>query len=274
MAHVLIHAATVALSVPRDMSDGQRLAMMERDDLIYRAATAMTQRARRKGGGTPFLANLAVEVHAGLTYVTWRERDDLVAVYRVRRDGKLKHLVRWPQQAGRAMPNMDGAMSTLTLRQEALRVYEDLGLGDDAISELADLILADPDFRRETVLFGAKEFLYAAKRSTRVPAAPKPSPRGHGGATAEDIDLITGKPPRAATWRLWNDRALRDASRKEIEKKIEIHEAQMRRGMCENCGHPVPAEGVTLSVRRDIDRTGAHRPRCAGTACVSSEGRS
>jgi len=121
-------------------------------------------------------------------------------------------------------------MSTLTLRQEARRVYEDLGLCDDAISVLRGLILADPDLTGEVALFGATEFLHAAKRSTRVPGSDGSFARAvrYGGATAEDIDLITRHArPRAATWRLWNDRALRDASREEIEKQIEIHEAQI-----------------------------------------------
>lgn len=36
---------------------------------------------------------------------------------------------------------------------------------------------------------------------------------------------------------------------------------------CTYCGHPVAAEGVTLSARADVDRVGIARPRCSDAAC-------
>jgi hypothetical protein len=38
---------------------------------------------------------------------------------------------------------------------------------------------------------------------------------------------------------------------------------------CENCGHPVMAEGVSLSAEDDYDRAGRERGRCDDTGCVS-----
>jgi hypothetical protein len=38
---------------------------------------------------------------------------------------------------------------------------------------------------------------------------------------------------------------------------------------CENCGHPVMAEGVSLLPEDDYDRADRERGRCDDTACVS-----
>lgn len=40
---------------------------------------------------------------------------------------------------------------------------------------------------------------------------------------------------------------------------------------CENCGHPVPAEGVSIDPDDDIDLTGHGRERCSDTACVVAD---
>jgi hypothetical protein len=40
---------------------------------------------------------------------------------------------------------------------------------------------------------------------------------------------------------------------------------------CDNCGHPVPEQGVTLPAAVDRDYTGRKRPRCSDTACVVTD---
>jgi len=39
---------------------------------------------------------------------------------------------------------------------------------------------------------------------------------------------------------------------------------------CDNCGHPVPAEGVTIDAADDYDHADEDRPRCTDTACIVS----
>lgn len=41
--------------------------------------------------------------------------------------------------------------------------------------------------------------------------------------------------------------------------------------ICIHCGHPISDEGVYLDPSEDHDVTGAERPRCSDTACVSSK---
>ena len=38
---------------------------------------------------------------------------------------------------------------------------------------------------------------------------------------------------------------------------------------CRLCGHPVPAEGITIPAGEDYDRSGAGRERCADISCDS-----
>lgn len=37
---------------------------------------------------------------------------------------------------------------------------------------------------------------------------------------------------------------------------------------CDQCGHPIAAQGVTLDAADDVDTTGQDRPRCSDTACI------
>jgi hypothetical protein len=68
------------------------------NDVTIRAAAAFVRSARKNGGGIPMLSDLRVEESGGRSYVTWRESGALVGCYRIRTDGKLKHLVRPPRQ--------------------------------------------------------------------------------------------------------------------------------------------------------------------------------
>lgn len=38
--------------------------------------------------------------------------------------------------------------------------------------------------------------------------------------------------------------------------------------VCRHCGHPVPAEGVTIPADEDVDSTGQGRPRCSDGSCA------
>lgn len=67
----------------------------EKDDLMRRALAAWF-----RSGGTdqPDSKASAVERHGGLQYAVLRNVRGVLAVYRVRNDGKLKRLVRLPPE--------------------------------------------------------------------------------------------------------------------------------------------------------------------------------
>ncbi len=69
------------------------------DALLNRAISAAAREAARTGGVLmqPSTASGVQEVH-GRRYVVLRHAHGLLAVYRVRTDGILKGLKRWPKQ--------------------------------------------------------------------------------------------------------------------------------------------------------------------------------
>lgn len=62
------------------------------DDLTRRAFTAYF----RTGGLEPPQPGSATTAHAGKQYVVLRNAGGVLAIYRVRNDGMLKRLKRWP----------------------------------------------------------------------------------------------------------------------------------------------------------------------------------
>lgn len=61
--------------------------------LLERAATALARRTRLQ----PYVRDFRIEEHARRVYVTWRPAGELLAVYRVHPDGRLRSLARWPR---------------------------------------------------------------------------------------------------------------------------------------------------------------------------------
>ena len=68
------------------------------EELKARALRAYFTKVRREGlrPQEPALASSGVEKHAGMHYVILRNMRGVLAVYRVRNDGVLKSLKRWP----------------------------------------------------------------------------------------------------------------------------------------------------------------------------------
>lgn len=62
-------------------------------NLLNRAATALARKSKLQ----PYLRDFRLEAKASRTYVTWRPAGELLAVYRVRPDGRLRSLARWPR---------------------------------------------------------------------------------------------------------------------------------------------------------------------------------
>lgn len=70
------------------------------DDLLRRAYRAYFRAGRKLGGETIQPAEICSgpEEVGGLTYVAMRNNYETLAVYRVRNDGQLKELKRWPRE--------------------------------------------------------------------------------------------------------------------------------------------------------------------------------
>lgn len=68
------------------------------DEILRRAFAAYFRRAAADGGQLmqPAEGSSSVETIGDLTYAVLRNNDQTLAVYRVRNDGQLKGLKRWP----------------------------------------------------------------------------------------------------------------------------------------------------------------------------------
>ena len=74
----------------------------ENDELLARAFSAWFRHGRKVGGAIDFPGNeSAVEEDHGHQYVILRNVRGVMAVYRVRNDGILKSLKRWPERWGK-----------------------------------------------------------------------------------------------------------------------------------------------------------------------------
>jgi len=68
------------------------------DELLARAIQAYYVARRRQGAiaDQPSISDSGTETHYGKRYIVLRNSKGTLAVYRVRRDGGLKALKRWP----------------------------------------------------------------------------------------------------------------------------------------------------------------------------------
>jgi hypothetical protein len=65
-------------------------------------------------------------------------------------------------------------------------------------------------------------------------------------------------------WIAWLDESI--SLRQSIDEEAE----RRKLPVCRWCGHPVPADGVTITADVDVDTTGAGRTRCQVAACECS----
>lgn len=70
---------------------------MPNDDYVNRANAAYYRAAASLGGQVVQPGSTELVTHEGLTYVVMRNVNGVLAVYRVRNDGMLKGLKRWPK---------------------------------------------------------------------------------------------------------------------------------------------------------------------------------
>ena len=68
------------------------------DDLMRRAWAAYFQYSGGLSPAQPSRRNCSIEEVKGKTYIALRNNSDLLAAYRVRNDGMLKRLKRWPAE--------------------------------------------------------------------------------------------------------------------------------------------------------------------------------